>query len=97
MAAAEIVDPDDKKLVRINRLAGTDHVIPPAQTLGLVSVRTCHMVVAGERMTNQYGIGLGRVEFAVGLIDQFVAVEHGTTFQMQRGIEAHALWSDDAD
>jgi len=47
VAAAKIVQPDDEKFVGIYRLAGADHVVPPAHVLRVVDVITGHMMVAG--------------------------------------------------
>ena len=34
-------------------------------------------------MADQYGVGFGGIEFAIGLIDEFVIAQDGATFQGQ--------------
>ena len=43
-ARAQVVDTNDKKSIGIDRLAGANHVVPPAFTFGLTLVNASHMV-----------------------------------------------------
>ena len=66
-AAAEHIRADDEIAVRIDGLAGPDHYFPPA---GLAGQRMGigDMLVPGQRMADQNGIGFVGIERAIGLI-----------------------------
>ena len=46
MTAAKIIHANHKKLFGIDGLAGTDHIVPPADALGIIVIISRNMVVA---------------------------------------------------
>src|SRR5690606_5242239 len=66
-ATAENVRANDEEPVRVDRLAGTDHCLPPAGLTG-DGMSIGHMLVARQRMANEYRIRLVSIELAVSLI-----------------------------
>jgi hypothetical protein len=91
MAAAEVVQADDEEAVGIERPAGADDVVPPADVVRCVGVVAGDVVVAGERVADEDGVRLGGVERAVGLIDQIVGRQNAAAAQMQRLVEVGAV------
>jgi len=88
---------DDEEAIRVERLAGPDHVVPPADVLGIVGGDTGHMMRRIERVTHQHRIAAIGVQFTVGLDHQVVAGEHAAVLQCQRLSEVHPLRCDDSD
>lgn len=72
MAATQIIEADNKKFVGIQRSTGTNDVVPPTDVIGLVGIMAGDVVVAGECVTNEYGVRFGGVQGAVGFINQIV-------------------------
>ena len=97
MAAAKIVHADDKELVGVERFAGANDVIPPADVLRLVGVDSGDVMAAGEGMAYQHGIRARRVQRTVGFINEFKARERGAAFQRDRLVEADSLRSNYPD
>ena len=96
-AAAKIVRADDEKAVRIERLAWTNAVVPPA---GFAIVRVMvagGVMVSGQRVTDQNGIVARAVERTVGLEAHVIAIERDPAVQGQRGREMLCLRRDQAD
>jgi hypothetical protein len=91
VAAAQIVQADNKEFVGIERSTGADDVVPPADIVGLVGVVAGDMVVAGEGVADENGVRLGGVECAVGFIDQIVSGQNPAAAQVQRLVEMSAL------
>src|SRR5690606_1697501 len=56
MAAAQIVDTDNKEFIRINGLSWPHHVVPPSGALGFIRVNTRNMMISRERVTHQQSI-----------------------------------------
>ena len=75
MTAAQVVDADDVKATRIERLAGTDHIVPPADVVGIVGIATCDVVRRIERMAHQHRIRPVGIKRAVRLVNELVAVQ----------------------
>src|SRR5450756_1094744 len=96
MTTAKIVQPEDKELVGIDRLAGADHGVPPAHVLGVVGVIAGNMMMAGQRVANQDRVGFIGIQLAISLIHQLIARQHRTAAEYQRGAERCALCADDA-
>src|SRR5690606_1679581 len=66
-ASADDIRADDEEAIRVDRLAGPDHRLPPAR-LARDRMPVGRVLVARERMANQYRVRLVGVELAVGLI-----------------------------
>lgn len=47
MTATEIIDSNNKKSTRIDRLSGAYYVVPPTHALSIVRVRSCDVMIAG--------------------------------------------------
>lgn len=88
---AEVDKADDEVAVGIERPAGADDVVPPADVVRCVGVMAGDVVVAGERVADENGVRLGGVERAVGLVDQIVGRQSATAAQVQRLVEVGAL------
>ena len=97
VAAAKVIDPDDKKLVGIQRLARPHEVVPPAASLVLIGIAPSNVVRTGERMANQHGIIACGVELAIGLIDQLVTLKLPAALERQRLIKTRPLRRDNPD
>ena len=52
VAAAQIVQTDHEKTFRINRFAGSDHIVPPACVFILRRMPARNMMVARQRMAD---------------------------------------------
>ena len=88
-AGANVVHADHEKPVGVQRLAGPDHVVPPALAAGdglalRIRVHTGHMVRCVQGMADQHGIAALRIELSVGFVHQLVAGQLGTALQGQR-------------
>ena len=66
-AAAEDVRANDEEPVGVERPARADHRLPPARAAG-DRVRIGDMLVAGQGVTEENGVGFRRVERAIGLV-----------------------------
>ena len=97
MAAAEVVHADDKELVGVERFAGANDVIPPADVLRLVGVNAGDVMAAGEGVAYQHGVRACRVQSTVGFINEFKARERSAAFQRNRLVEADSLRSNYPD
>ena len=92
-AGAQVVDANDKEAFGIQRLAGANHVVPPAFGVGLAHIDTGHVVRGIECMANQHGVGLVGIQAAVGLVAEMVVRQGSAALQRQRSCEVHALCS----
>ena len=59
-AAAEVVDADDEEAVGVERLARPDHVVPPADVVGIVGVVAGDVVRRVERVADQHRVAARR-------------------------------------
>jgi len=66
-AAAQHIGADDEVAAGVQRLAGTDHHVPPAVLAG-DRVALGDILVAGQGMADQHGIGALGVQRAVGAV-----------------------------
>ena len=96
-AAAEIVDPDDEEAVGVERLARADHVVPPADVVGLLRVVAGHVVRCIERVADEHGIGAVGIERAVRLVGEFELRQRPAAGERQRRVEARPARDDGAD
>ena len=65
---ADDVGADDEKLVGVERLAGSDHVVPPAGLFVLGGMVARQVRIAGKGVFDQDGVIRLGGEFAVGLV-----------------------------
>ena len=86
-AGAEHVRADDEVALGVDRLAGTDHGLPPAGLAGH-RIGTCHMMVAGQRVADQHRVGAGGVERAVGLVGDLERRQRHAGVELERTVGA---------
>ena len=89
-AAADDVRADDEEAVGVDDLAGTDQHLPPARLAGH-RIGVGDMLVAGQRMADQDGVGLARVvERAVGLVGDLERRQQHAGVELERLVGAEA-------
>ena len=93
----QIVYANDEKTIGIDRFAGPDHVVPPADIAAIVFVMAGHVMRSVECMTDQNRIGFFRVQRAVGLIGQIVFAQSCATGERQRFGKMRVLRRSDHD
>jgi len=81
---SEVIDAYDEESVRIDRFAGTYHVVPPPDIAGLVRIGAGDVVRRVQCMTYQHGIRLVTVESAISFIHQRIAADSRAALQLQR-------------
>ena len=86
-AAADHVRADDEVSVGIERPAGTDHDFPPAGLAGQ-RMHIGDVLIAGQRMADQNGVGAIGIEFAIGLIGDLERREIDAAIELQRLVDA---------
>ena len=86
-AAADHVGADDEVAVGVERPARADHGLPPAGLAG-DRMHIGDMLIAGQRMADQDGVGAIGVEFAIGLIGDLERREIDAAIEPQRLIGA---------
>ena len=59
-AAAEVVDADDEEAVGVERLAGPDHVVPPADVVRIALVVAGDVVRCVQRVADEHRVGARR-------------------------------------
>ena len=94
-AAAEHIGANDKILVRVERLAGANHVIPPAR-LFVAFVKSGGMSVAGKGMQNQDRVRFIRIQRAIRFVGNGNWSELFAAFERQFG-KSKILRLDNAD
>ena len=94
MATAKIIHPDDEELFGVHRLAWADHVVPPSDIAGGVSVITGDVMVPRQRMADQDRIGFVVIQLAIRFIHQIVTRQHRAAAKYQRGVKRCALCAD---
>ena len=93
-AAAEIVDADDEETVGVERLAGTDHVVPPADVVWFVRVIARDVMRRIERMAHEHRVRTARVERAVGFVREVVLRQGEAACEREWRIEARRAGDD---
>ena len=86
-AAADHIGADDEVAVGIERAAGADHGLPPAGLAG-DRMHIVDVLVAGQRMADQDGVGAVGVEFAIGLVGDLERGEIDAAIERQRLVGA---------
>jgi len=86
-AAADHIGADDVVAIGIERPAGSDHGFPPAGLAG-DRMHIGDMLIAGQRMADQNGVGALGVERAIGLIGDLERRQVDTAIERQRLIRA---------
>ncbi len=86
-AAADHVAADDEVTVGIERAARADHRLPPAWLAGH-RMHIGDVLVAGQRMADQDGVGAVGVEFAIGLVGDLERGEIDAAIERQRLVGA---------
>ena len=86
-AAADHVRADDEIVVGIERPAGTDHGLPPAGLAG-DRMHIGDMLIAGQRMADQNGVGAVGIELAIGLVGDLERRKIDAAIELQRLIRA---------
>ena len=86
-AAADHVAADDEVVVGVERPAGADHGVPPAGLAG-DRVHIIDMLVAGQRMADQNGVGAVRIQFAIGLVGDLERRQIDAAIELQRLVHA---------
>ena len=86
-AAADHVGADDEVAVGVERPAGADHGVPPAGLAGH-RMHIGDMLIAGQRMADQNGVGAIGIEVAIGLVGDLERREIDAAIELQRLVRA---------
>jgi len=97
MAAPQVVYADNKETVGVQRAAGADDVVPPADIVRRIGVVAGDVMMTGERVADEDGVRLGGIERTVGLVDQIVGRQNTAAAELQCVVEMSALRLHDAD
>ena len=89
LAAAQHVGADDEIAVGVERLARTDHVVPPARLAGLVA-DAGRVRIARESVRDQDGVRAVGIQMAVGLVRDLNRGKGGPAFERDT-VETGAL------
>ena len=89
-----LLTPMTKKTLGVERLARPDHVVPPADVVGVVGVVAGDVVRRVQRVADQDGVGAVVVQLAIGLVGEFVVVERPAAGQLQRPVEIRGVGHD---
>ncbi len=92
-ASAQHVGADDEVAVGVERLAGADHVVPPAGLAGFVA-DAGGVRVARESVQHQDGVGFGGVQFAISFVGDFDWRQRGAAIERD-GIEPDSIGLND--
>ena len=68
MATAQIVQADDEEFIGVYGFTGADHVVPPTDVLLIVRVYTRDVMMAGQGVTDEDGVGTLSIQLAIGLV-----------------------------
>ena len=90
-AAAKVVRADDEEAVGVERLAGSDQVVPPAD-VGLVVLVVAGDVVRGvQRVAHQHRVGARGIQRAIGFVGDVERRQLGAAAQADRLVEMRLL------
>ena len=90
-AGAEIVHPDDKKMVGIDRLARANHGVPPTFGFWLALIHAGNMVRCIQGVANQHRVGPVRIQAAISLVAQVIGAKRCAALQRQGLFKMHGL------
>ena len=71
-ATPQVVDADDEKPIGVERLARTDHVVPPADVARLVGVIAGDVMRRVERVGDEHGVAALAVQRTVRFVGELV-------------------------
>ena len=86
-ATAEVVDADDVETIGVERLAGTDHVVPPADVVRILGVEAGDVMRRVQRVADEDGVAMRSIELAIGFVGELVLRQCAAARQHQRRIE----------
>jgi len=89
-APADDVGADDEVTVRIERSAGARHQSPPPGSAAL-RVGRSHVLVARQGVTDQDGVGAGRIQPPIGAVGDVDLAKHRAGIEAQRLGQAKRL------
>ena len=95
--AAEDIGADDKIFIRIEGLARSDRIVPPARFAIVRRVPSGDVGVAGEGVADENRVAAIRVQGPVGLVRQSKRSEGCPALQAKLLVERHLLRVDDHD
>src|SRR5262249_43835028 len=81
------VGADDEVLIGVERQARANHSVPPAG-LARDRMRVEDMLVAGQRVADEDGIGAVRIELAIGLVGNLQRREIDAAIELERLVHA---------
>jgi hypothetical protein len=82
VAAAEIIQTDDKKVLCVDGFSGPDAVIPPTRLGIFRRVVPGGVVVSAEGVANKYCVTVCVVQASIGFIDNFSRLQLAATGQL---------------
>ena len=87
-ARADVVVADDEEAIGVERLAGADHVVPPADVVRVVRVGAGDVVRGVQRVADQHRVRARRIQRAVGFVGDLEFGQHRAARQLERFGEA---------
>ena len=91
VAATEVVEAHHVEVIRVDRLAGTDAVVPPAGPLVFGAVIAGGMVMSRQRVTDEHRVRTRGIQLAVRFVDEIYARQDAPAQQRNRLVESQVL------